>query len=127
MQTNANPDSITPAHISPRGKKNNAIAAPGKKPDLKDAPLNGAGRLKPIEWVCEILCLKKSAVHAKVKDGVLPAPVKFGASRRAAARWIDLEIYEFIQGLAEGRYDSNVASRNLSETDTTHAKGKVST
>lgn len=127
MQTNANPDSITPDHISPRGKKSNATAAQGKKPDLKDAPLNGAARLKPIDWVCEILCLKKSAVHAKVKDGVLPAPVKFGASRRAAARWIDIEIYEFIQGLAEGRYDLNVASRNASEADKTHTKSKVST
>lgn len=60
-------------------------------------------RLIPIERVCEILGLKKSAVHAKVADGTLPAQLKFGANRRAAARWIEHEILEFVWTLAAQR------------------------
>jgi len=60
-------------------------------------------RLKPIEWVCEILSLKKSAVHAKVAEGTLPEPIKFGTSRRAASRWLEHEIYDYIWNLAKQR------------------------
>jgi predicted DNA-binding transcriptional regulator AlpA len=60
-------------------------------------------RLKPIDWVCEILSLKKSAVHAKVAEGTLPEPIKFGTSRRAASRWLEHEIYDCVWRLAEQR------------------------
>ena len=64
-------------------------------------------RLIPIETVCEMLGLKRSATQAMVAAGVLPKPIKFGASRRAAARWVEREIFEFIMKKA--------AERNLIE------------
>lgn len=60
-------------------------------------------RLIPIQVVCEMLGLKKSAVHAMVATKELPPPIKFGESRRAAARWIEQEILDLILAKAAQR------------------------
>lgn len=60
-------------------------------------------RLIPITAVCEIVGLKESAVRDKVASGDLPQPVKFGEGRRAAARWIEQEIYQYVWALAAAR------------------------
>jgi predicted DNA-binding transcriptional regulator AlpA len=62
-------------------------------------------RLIPIDAVCDIVGLKHSAVHAKVAAGDLPRPVKFGKGRRAAARWIEQEIYDCVRALAAARFE----------------------
>ncbi len=66
-------------------------------------PLDGVPKLIVIERVCDMLGLKRSAVHAKVATGELPAPIKFGTSRRAAARWLEHEIVAFVLGKAAER------------------------
>ena len=66
-------------------------------------PLDGVPKLIVIERVCDMLGLKRSAVHAKVATGELPAPIKFGTSRRAAARWLEHEIVAFVLGKAAAR------------------------
>lgn len=66
-------------------------------------PFDGVPKLIVIERVCDILGLKRSAVHAKVATGELPAPIKFGTSRRAAARWLEHEIVAFVLGKAAAR------------------------
>lgn len=66
-------------------------------------------RLIAIEDVRHILGLKNSAIHAKVASGELPAPIKFGKSRRAAARWIESEIACYVMAKAAARRVLNVA------------------
>ena len=63
-----------------------------------DCPSNQRSSIKlvPIETVCDMLGLKRSATLGMVKKGILPPPIKFGASRRAAARWLEHEIFEYI-------------------------------
>jgi predicted DNA-binding transcriptional regulator AlpA len=70
-------------------------------------------RLIPLAVVCEMLGLKRSAVLEKVATGELPAPIKFGTSRRAAARWIEQEIVDYIWAKAAQRpaYSIQVAAR----------------
>jgi predicted DNA-binding transcriptional regulator AlpA len=69
------------------------------------ATIAATPRLIPIDAVCAIVSLKRSAVHAKVAAGELPRPVKFGKGRRAAARWIEQEIYDCVRALAAARFD----------------------
>ena len=66
-------------------------------------PTDNIPKLIVIERVCDMLSLKRSAVHAKVATGELPAPIKFGTSRRAAARWLEHEIVEFVLAKAAER------------------------
>jgi len=77
--------------------------APASYPSLAGYPLDGVPKLIVIERVCDMLGLKRSAVHAKVATGELPAPVKFGTTRRSAARWLEHEIVAFILGKAAAR------------------------
>lgn len=65
--------------------------------------MDGAPKLIPVERVCDMLGLKRSAVHAKVASGELPAPIKFGTSRRAAARWLEHEIVAYVLAKAAAR------------------------
>ena len=66
-------------------------------------PTHIGPKLVVIERVCEILGLRRSAVHAKVATGELPAPIKFGTSRRSAARWLEHEIVAFVMSKAASR------------------------
>ena len=66
------------------------------------APLP-ALRLIPLQSVCYIVGLKRSAVLDKVSKGELPAPIKFGTSRRAAVRWIEQEIVDYVWAKAAER------------------------
>ncbi|MFY1837324.1 helix-turn-helix transcriptional regulator [Achromobacter xylosoxidans] len=68
-----------------------------------EQPSSSPPRLIPIESVSHILGLKNSAIHAKVASGELPPPIKFGNSRRAAARWIESEITSYVLTLAAAR------------------------
>lgn len=77
--------------------------APASHPAIAGYPLDGVPKLIVIERVCDMLALKRSAVHAKVATGELPAPIKFGTSRRAAARWLEHEIVAFVLGKAAAR------------------------
>lgn len=70
-------------------------------------------RLIPIETVCEILGFKRSATLEMVAKRILPQPLKFGTSRRAAARWLEHEIYEFIMKKAAERKFANSPSDHL--------------
>lgn len=74
-------------------------------------------RLIPIEQVCQILGLKKSAVHDKVALGLLPGPLKFGESRRAASRWIEKEIHDVVWAMA-ARRNSGYQNASDIEVDT---------
>ena len=74
-------------------------------PAIAGYPLDGVPKLIVIDRVCDMLGLKRSAVHAKVATGELPAPIKFGTSRRAAARWLEHEIVAFVLGKAAARAD----------------------
>lgn len=67
-------------------------------------------KLIPIETVCDMLGLKRSATLGMVAKGILPRPLKFGASRRASARWLEHEIVDFILKKAAAR-NPNVGSR----------------
>jgi predicted DNA-binding transcriptional regulator AlpA len=93
---------------SPRNLSRNAIADQSNGPVICNTSLHVQDadhslRLIHIKRVGEILCLKKSAIHAKVVEGILPAPLKFGVNRRSAARWLECEILEFVQALAAQR------------------------
>ena len=68
-------------------------------------------KLIPIEAVCEMLGLKRSATLGMVADGIIPRPIKFGTSRRAAARWIEQEIVDFIMKKAAERDITTTHSR----------------
>lgn len=74
-----------------------------------DMPPSYPPRLIAIEDVRRILGLKNSAIHAKVASGELPAPIKFGESRRAAARWIESEIACYVMAKAAARRVFNTA------------------
>ena len=67
-------------------------------------------RLIPIEVVCDVLGLKRSATLGMVADGILPKPLKFGTSRRASARWIEQEIVDFILTKAAERKTVSASS-----------------
>ena len=67
-------------------------------------------RLIPIETVCEMLGLKRSATLGMVADGIIPRPIKFGTSRRASARWIEQEIVDFIMTKAAERKTASASS-----------------
>ncbi len=60
-------------------------------------------RLIPLQSVCYIVGLKRSAVLNKVASGELPAPIKFGTNRRATARWIEQEIVDYVWAKAAER------------------------
>lgn len=68
-------------------------------------------RLIPIETVCGIIGLKRSATLRMVQTGELPQPIKFGASRRAAARWIESEIVDYVMSKAAERKVVAIESR----------------
>jgi predicted DNA-binding transcriptional regulator AlpA len=67
--------------------------------------------------VCEILGLKRSAVLDKVAKGELPAPIKFGASKRAAARWIEQEIVDYVWAKAAQRQAYGATLSQVSEKE----------
>ena len=69
-------------------------------------------QLIPIEVVCEMLGLKRSATLEMVRKGILPKPIKFGTSRRSAARWVLHEICDFIFEKAAERNIVNASSRS---------------
>ena len=71
-------------------------------------------KLIPIETVCDMLGLKRSATLGMVANGIIPRPIKFGTSRRAAARWIEQEIVDFIMKKA--------AERNIADTSSYRAE-----
>ena len=73
-------------------------------------------RLIPIETVCEMLGLKRSATLAMVANGTLTKPLKFGTSRRASARWIEQEIVDFIMKMAAERDITTTNSRRKEVT-----------
>lgn len=75
-----------------------------------ELPSSYPPRLIAIEDVGHILGLKSSAIYAKVASGELPAPIKFGHSRRAAARWIESEIACYVMAKAAARRMVNTAS-----------------
>ena len=58
-----------------------------------------------------MLGLKRSATLRMVKERVLPPPIKFGTSRRAAARWVAQEIVDFINQKARERKFCTQASQ----------------
>jgi predicted DNA-binding transcriptional regulator AlpA len=60
-------------------------------------------RLIPLQRVCEIVGFRRSAVLDKVARGEIPAPLKFGTSRRAASRWIEQEIIDYVWAKASQR------------------------
>jgi predicted DNA-binding transcriptional regulator AlpA len=60
-------------------------------------------RLIPIQTVQEILGVKRSFINERVANKEMPLPVKFGTSRRAAVRWFEHEILEFVMKLAAER------------------------
>jgi len=60
-------------------------------------------RLIAIKAVKVMLGFSDATIHAMVAAGKLPAPIKFGVSRRAAARWIEQEIVEFVAAKAAER------------------------
>ena len=74
-------------------------------------------RLIPIETVCEMLGLKRSATLAMVANGTLTKPLKFGTSRRASARWIEQEIVDFIMKMAAERDITTTNSRRKEVTE----------
>lgn len=78
------------------------LASTTNRPSL-DGSIHLPIRLIPIETVCEILGHKRSATLNMVAKGILPPPLKFGASRRASARWIEQEIVDFIMKKAAER------------------------
>lgn len=75
------------------------------KPDTPGSRL----KLVDIVAVCKLLVLKKSAVHAMVARGDLPAPIKFGTSRRATARWNENELIDFLLAKAAERPTPNAS------------------
>lgn len=60
-------------------------------------------RLISIEKVCALIGFRRSAVYKLVAEGELPPPIKFGSSRRAAARWIEGEIVDYLLRKASAR------------------------
>lgn len=66
-------------------------------------PSESLPQLVKIETVCSILSIEKSAAHALVAAGELRPPLKFGTSRRAAARWLLSDVVHFVQTLADKR------------------------
>lgn len=77
-------------------------------------------RLIPVERVGEILGFKTSAVLELAARGELPKKIKFGTSRRASARWVEHEIYEYAWTLAANREqvdDAKTAPDALPETN----------
>jgi len=66
-------------------------------------PTASLPQLVKIETVCSILAIEKSAAHALVAAGELRPPLKFGTSRRAAARWLLSDVIHFVQKLADKR------------------------
>ena len=60
-------------------------------------------KLLKVSDVCEMLALQKSAVYNLVATGELSSPLKFGTSRRAAARWLLSDVTHFVQKLADKR------------------------
>lgn len=66
-------------------------------------PTGPIPQLLTIVAVCRILSLKKSAVYNLVASGLLAPPLKFGASRRATARFLLRDVATFVQTLAEQR------------------------
>lgn len=85
------------------------LVAPACASPISPSPL--PIKLIPIETVCEMLGLKRSATLAMVADRIIPRPIKFGTSRRAAARWIEQEIVEFIMKKAAERDITTTHSR----------------
>lgn len=69
-------------------------------------------KLIPIELVCDMLGLKRSATLEMVRKGILPKPIKFGTSRRSAARWVLHEICDFILEKAAERNIVDASSRS---------------
>lgn len=60
-------------------------------------------KLLKVSDVCEMLSLQKSAIYALVANQQLSPPLKFGTSRRAAARWLLSDVVNFVQKLADKR------------------------
>lgn len=60
-------------------------------------------KLLKVSEVCEMLSLQKSAVYNLVATRELSPPLKFGTSRRAAARWLLSDVVNFVQKLADKR------------------------
>ena len=84
-----------------------------------DCPSNQRSSIKlvPIETVCDMLGLKRSATLGMVANGIIPRPIKFGTSRRAAARWIEQEIVDFIMKKAAERKVTNASSCRMEEAE----------
>ena len=70
-------------------------------------------RLVGIERVRDITGRSESGVRELIAQGLLPAPIKSGSSRRAAARWVEAEIFAYVWSL--------VAQRTHCATDETLA------
>lgn len=62
-------------------------------------------KLIPVERVCEIVGLKRSAVLALAAKGELPQKIKLGdpTNRRVPARWVEQEILDYAWELAARR------------------------
>lgn len=117
--TTQTPGAIDPAEASRAKPKKTAFPARARalpqatSLDSESLEIVLPIRLIPLAVVCEMLGLKRSAVLEKVATGELPAPIKFGTSRRAAARWIEQEIVDYIWAKAAQRptYSIRAAAR----------------
>jgi predicted DNA-binding transcriptional regulator AlpA len=69
-------------------------------------------QLVKISDVCKILALQKSAIYNLVAIGELRRPLKFGTSRRAAARWLLSDVIHYVQSLSNNRPFSATTTGN---------------
>lgn len=79
---------------------------------LSVAPDIPIPQLVKISDVCKILALQKSAIYNLVATGELRRPLKFGASRRAAVRWLLSDVIHYVQSLSNNRPFSATTTGN---------------
>lgn len=60
-------------------------------------------RLISLKKVIEIVGFNKTFIYAQVELHQFPLPVKLGHSRRAASRWVEEEVIEWVENLMSSR------------------------
>lgn len=64
---------------------------------VERAPRKEGPRLITLDDVVDIVGFKKSFIHKHIELHQFPKPKKFGASRRAASRWLESEIHDWVE------------------------------
>lgn len=64
---------------------------------VERAPRKEGPRLITLDDVVAIVGFKKSFIHKHIELHQFPKPKKFGVSRRAASRWLESEIHDWVE------------------------------